>query len=118
LFVGDKAYRFTAGRGLGGPESLLEALACAQAATGREFAELTRAVASGRDELSGCLCVLLAFDEGRRALLRELRGSGIHVAAAVIATARDLSDEVCAKEGLHRLEPGRIAEGLAGMASA
>jgi uncharacterized protein (DUF58 family) len=117
LFVGDKAYRFTAGRGLGGPESLLEVLACAEAATGREFSELTRAVASGRDEFSGCLCVLLAFDEDRRELVRELRAGGVPVAAAVIASARDLPDEVCAEEGLHRLEPGRIAEGLAGMAA-
>jgi len=115
LFVGDKAYRFTAGRGLGGPESLLEVLACAQAATGREFSELSRAVATGRDEVSGCVCVLLGFDENRRSLVRELRASGVPVEAAAIASARDLPDEVCAREGVRRLEPGRIAEGLAGM---
>jgi hypothetical protein len=60
----------------------------------------------------------LRFDEERRELVRGLRALGIPVAAAVIADARALDDETCAREGLQRLEPGRIAEGLAGMADA
>jgi hypothetical protein len=47
--------------------------------------------------------------------VRGLRALGIPVKAAVIAAAGEVSDEICLKEGLHRLEPGRIAEGLAGM---
>lgn len=118
LFIGDKAYCFTAGRGLGGPESLLEVLACAEACADRPFSDLGRSVAQRRDSLSGCLCVLLGFDDERRALVRELRALGVPVAAAVIADARELSDGTCQKEGLHRLEPGNIAEGLAAMAAA
>jgi uncharacterized protein (DUF58 family) len=117
LFVGDKAYRFTAGRGLGGPESLLEVLACAQASD-RSFSELGASVAARRDLLSGCLCVLLDFDEERRGLLRRLRSLGIPTVAAVVASPSALSDETCLQEGVHRLEPGRISEGLAGMAAA
>jgi uncharacterized protein (DUF58 family) len=118
LFIGDKAYCFTAGRGLGGPESLLEVLACAEPCADRPFSDLGRSVAQKRDALSGCLCVLLAFDDERRALVRDLRALGIPVAAAVIADAGGLSDGTCQKEGVHRLEPGKIAEGLAGMAAA
>jgi uncharacterized protein (DUF58 family) len=115
LFIGDKSYCFTAGRGLGGPESLLEVLACAQLCADRPFSDLGRSVSRRRDALSACLCVLMGFDEQRRELVRGLRALGIPVKAAVIAAAGELSDETCAKEGLHRLEPGRIAEGLAGM---
>lgn len=115
LFIGDKSYCFTAGRGLGGPESLLEVLACAQLCADRPFSDLGRGVAQRRDLLSACLCVLMGFDEPRRELVRTLRSLGIPVKVAAIATAAELSDEVCLKEGLHRLEPGRIAEGLAGM---
>jgi uncharacterized protein (DUF58 family) len=118
LFVGDKEYRFTAGRGLGGPESLLEVLACAEPCASRPFADLRRAVAGSRGALSGCVCVLLGFDDERRALVRELRALGVPVAAAVIADAGRLPDDVCAREGLTRLEPGRLAEGLAGMEAA
>jgi uncharacterized protein (DUF58 family) len=118
LFVGDKAYCFTAGRGLGGPESLLEVLACAEASAGRRFEELSRAVAERRESMSACLCVLLGLDEERRGLVRGLRALGVPVEAAVIARTRDLSDETCAREGVRRLEPGRIAEGLAAMAEA
>jgi hypothetical protein len=117
LFIGDQAYCITAGRGLGGPESLLEVLACAQVCADKPFSELSRGVAARRESLSGCLCVLLAFDDERRDLLRRLRALGVPVTAAVIAEAGAVTDEICVKEGLHRLEPGRIAEGLARMAA-
>jgi uncharacterized protein (DUF58 family) len=117
LFVGDKSYCFTAGRGLGGPESLLEVLACAQVCADKPFSELGRSVAQRREVLSACLCVLVGFNEERRELVRRLRSLGVTVAVAVIAEASALSDEICLKEGLHRLEPGKIAEGLAGMAA-
>ncbi|MBI3551410.1 MAG: DUF58 domain-containing protein [Elusimicrobia bacterium] len=118
LFVGDKAYCFTAGRGQGGPETLLEVLACAEICSDKPFSELGASVASRRESLSGCLCVLLAFDDQRRELVRRLRSLGVPVVAAVVSDPLLLSDETCAAEGLHRLEPGRIAEGLAGMARA
>ncbi len=117
LFVGEKAYCFTAGRGQGGPETLLEALACAELCDEKPFSELTASVARRRASLSGCLCILLGLDDQRRELVRLLRGSGVPVVVAVIASAADLPDAVCAAQGVRRLEPGKIAEGLAGMAA-
>jgi uncharacterized protein (DUF58 family) len=115
LFIGEQSYSFTAGRGLGGAESLLEVLACAPVCADKPFTELSRSVESRADVLSGCLCILLDFDEQRLALIRSLRSLGVPVTAAVIASAQTLTDSLCMKEGLHRLEPGRIAEGLARM---
>ncbi len=115
LFVTDKAYAFTAGRGLGAPESLLEVLACVRASHDRPFRELTRSVVARRDALSGCLLVLLSYDDERRDLVRQLRSVGLPLKVAVIARAPSLPDRVCTEEGLHRLEPGRIAEGLLGL---
>lgn len=115
LFVGAQAYCLTAGRGLGGTETLLEALACAEPCSTRPFSELRAAIEARRSLLSGCVCVLLAFDDERRALVASLRKAGVPVMAMVVATAAVLPDAVCAAEGLRRLEPGRIAEGLAGL---
>jgi uncharacterized protein (DUF58 family) len=118
LFVGDKTYRVTAGRGLGGPETLLEVLACVEPCTEKPFSELSRSATARGESLSGCVCVLLGFDDARRELVRGLRALGVPTTVAVVAQAGELSDAVCAKEGVHRLEPGDVAAGLARMAAA
>ena len=40
LFVGTEAYRFTAGRGLGSPDKMLEVLACVEPCRHRQFQDL------------------------------------------------------------------------------
>ncbi len=63
------------------------------------------------DALSACVAVLLDWDESRRQFVHQLRALGTPVRAFVVvepgAPALEAPGEV------HRLEAGRLAEGLA-----
>jgi hypothetical protein len=111
LFVGAETYCFTAGRGLGNTDRMLEVLAGVRVCRDRPFRALHHAVLERHDALSACVAVLLAWDDPRRQFVRHLRALGTPVRALVVvepgAPAGEEPGEV------HRLEAGRVAEGLA-----
>ncbi|MDG4594739.1 MAG: DUF58 domain-containing protein [Candidatus Contendobacter sp.] len=84
LFVGDRAYCFTAGRGLGQTEPLLEVLACVTPRRDQPFSGLLALLAGHAPALSACVCILLDWDAERRQLLDLLRGHGVATVALVI----------------------------------
>lgn len=115
LFVGAEAYRFTAGRGLGGAERMLEILAAVQPCADKPFEELSRSVALRHRLVSGCILVLLAWDEERRALVRRLRSLGVPLQTFLVLDPSSGSALPGPDEGVRVLETGRIAEGLANL---
>lgn len=116
LFVGPEAYSFTAGRGLAHTERMLEILACVAACTTSPFTALRRLVLDRHAALSGAICVLLGWDEERQGLIRDLEARGVPTLALVVGdgTAEGPTAEgTRASAGVHHLQVGRIAEGLA-----
>ena len=68
--------------------------------------------------LSGCICVLQSWDEERQRFISHLDSLGIPMLVLVIMDSKTLPklapDPVStSREGFHRLEVGKIAEGLA-----
>jgi uncharacterized protein (DUF58 family) len=114
MFVGPEAYVFTAGRGVGDVERMLEVLADVRPCRDRPFSALHRLVAERHHGLSGVIAILLAWDEARRALIQHLRALGVP-ALLLLVTDPDGGppDEALEEAGVHRLARGRIAEGLA-----
>lgn len=111
LFIGPETYCFTAGRGLGNTDRMLEVLAGVRVCRDKPFRALHHAVLERHDALSACVAVLLAWDEPRREFVRHLRALGTPVRAFVVV---EPGAPVGAGPGeVHRLEAGRIAEGLA-----
>jgi len=110
MFVGPEAYCFTAGRGLAHTEQLLEVLACVAPCLDKPFRSLQHAVIDRLDSLSGCVCVLLGWDDARQELVRQLEALGTPTRVLVVG-ARGTVDRLPAY--VHGLEVGRIAEGLA-----
>jgi uncharacterized protein (DUF58 family) len=114
MFVGPEAYVFTAGRGVGDLERMLEVLADVRPCVDRPFSALHRLVTERHHALSGVICVLIAWDDARRALLQHLRALGV---PALVLLVTDVSppsaDAELESAGVHRLVRGRIAEGLA-----
>lgn len=110
MFVGPEAYCFTAGRGLAHTEQLLEVLACVGPCRDKPFRSLHHAVIDRLDLLSGCVCILLGWDDARQELIRHLEALGTSTRVFVVGHAADL-DRLPGH--VHRLEVGRIAEGLA-----
>lgn len=111
LFVGPETYCFTAGRGLGDVDRMLEVLASVRACRDKPFRALHHAVLERRAALSGAICVLLAWDEPRREFIGELRALGTP-ARVFVVTEKDA--RVPARPGeVQHLVAGAIAEGLA-----
>ncbi len=117
MFVGSKPYRFTAGRGLGSVGQFLQVLACVEAATAQPFRTLEQAVSAHASELSGCICVLLAWDGQRRRLVEGLQRRGLPLLVLVVTTAAEgtplepgpLADT---PNQLHALQVGQVQKGL------
>ena len=109
MFVGADTYSYTAGRGQLTPGSLLDILAGVQPCHDRPVSVLTDAVLGKRQALTGCICVLLGWDEPRRGLARALQAHGI--ALRVVAVCDTPPDD--RPPWLLVVEPGRIEEGLA-----
>ena len=77
MFVGLEAYCFTSGRGLGNTEKMLEILAGVVPCCDRSFSYLTQMVMSRVLLLSGCICILIDWDEERQKLVNYLQRSRV-----------------------------------------
>jgi len=119
LFVGAESYCFTAGRGLGQMDQMLEILAAVRACN-KPFATLEQLVVGHVAVVSGCICVLQKWDDARKKFVKKLRALGVPVMVTVITRpggknldAGPLRDE---PENFHVLEIGKIGEQLAKLA--
>ena len=117
LFVGAQSYCFTAGRGLGQVDQMLEILASAGACTEQSFPTLEHLVLNHISAVSGCVCVLLAWDAARRDFVKKLKALGLPVLVVVITPPGGpvldpgpLRDE---PQRFLALELGSIEQGLA-----
>jgi hypothetical protein len=116
LFVGPQAYCFTAGRGLAHADQMLEILASVRACSGVSFNKLEHLVVEHAPLVSGCVCILLAWDQQRRQLLEKLQQLGVPIKVFLVVEAGnqfkpDLTAEPFGH--IHVLEAGKIEEGLA-----
>jgi uncharacterized protein (DUF58 family) len=108
IFVGTENYCYTAGRGQMQQGSLLEILAGVSANGDRDFQRLHDAVLARRDALSGCVLILLAWDEARQAALPQRTHQRLPL-RVLLLSEREIEDVpgwVCV------LVPGKIQEGL------
>lgn len=114
LFVGTEVHCLTGGRGLAGTGQFLEILACAQPATGEPFARLNDALLERAGALSAVVCILLDFDEPRRALASALQRAGLPTRLLVISgqTPEEISAGWSGAP-VQRLHPEHLAEDLA-----
>ena len=109
LFVGAESYCFTAGRGQLTTANLVEVLAGVRKCADQPFAQLAAAVLSRGSALSGCLLILLDWDEPRQALVRALQARGVPLLVLLVSASKP----ALAPAWLRVLHPGKIQEGLA-----
>jgi len=114
MFVGPEAYVFTAGRGVGHLERMLEVLADVRPCVDRPFSTLHRLVTERHHALSGVICILVTWDDARRALIQHLRALDVPALVLLVTDGvTEAPDEDLQAAGVQRLVHGRIAEGLA-----
>jgi uncharacterized protein (DUF58 family) len=115
MFVGPQAFRFTIGRGLGHTEQMLEILASVQPCTAQPFETLETLVLQRLEEVSGAICVFLAWDQQRRDFVKRIRIMGIPLLVLVITepNARDLDADGLGPDSFHQIEVGKAEKILA-----
>lgn len=82
--AGEELYVFRSGRHIAHFENILEILACLDASDASPFPEITHAVSEEAQRVSTAICVLLDWDEERRAFVQVLREAGCHVKLIVV----------------------------------
>lgn len=117
MFVGPRAVCVTSGRGVGHPQQMLEVLAAVAPDRENRFGELENLLLRHRIALSGCLLVLLDWDEPRRALVRRLKALQLPCWVLLVVPAGtkkgfDAGPPEDQPDRLLLLEQGRIREGL------
>ena len=110
MFVADSAYCFTSGRGLGNTEQMLEILASVQSCQDKSFESLTSTVIERTSALSGCICVLIAWDEERQKLVRYL--AGLKIPTLILIVGEIEPKDRFEFNNLHWLKLGTIQENL------
>jgi len=100
LFVGPQSFCFTAGRGVAHVDQMLEILASVRACTDQPFLALEHLVLGHVKAVSGCICVLVGWDDARRSFVGKLRALGVPVRVLVL---------VLPGEG-QTLEPGPLCD--------
>lgn len=117
MFVGSEAFCFTSGRGLAHTDQMLEILASVNMCREKPFRTLRNLVLEHIGTVSGCICILLGWDDARKELVRQLRSFDVPLLVLVVTKAGStaklepgpMQDE---PERFHFLETGRIKEGL------
>jgi uncharacterized protein (DUF58 family) len=118
MFVGTEAYCFTAGRGLAHTEQMLEILASVSTCQDKPFSTLPPIVIEHAQLLSGCICILLAWDAERRNFIDHLHTLGIPMLVFVVTDEKTKQsvDQGSLEERpdhVYVLEVGKVQEGLA-----
>ena len=111
MFVADQAYCFTAGRGLGTMEKMLEILAVVNTCQDKSFESLTAMVMHRVSLLSGCICILIHWDEARKKLVRALQEFNIPTLVLVV-TDKEERIHYFESGKIHSLQLGKIQAGL------
>lgn len=108
MFVNDRPFQCTAGRGLAHAEQLLEILATVGPSK-QDFSQLSQSVLSHAPLLSGAILVLMDWEEDRQALVRKLRA--LDIALLIFVIVHELP-EAASGDNLHYLVVGKVEEGL------
>jgi uncharacterized protein (DUF58 family) len=113
MFVGNNTYRFTSGRGLAGAENILEILACVEPVYESNIAQVKVMIKEVSHECSVLICILLALDESRLALIRTLTTLHIPVKFLVVTEASEIMDtEVLRKHDVHLIGHDSLQQDL------
>ncbi|MFZ2642047.1 MAG: DUF58 domain-containing protein [Verrucomicrobiia bacterium] len=117
LFVGPEAYCFTAGRGVGHVDRMLEILAGVSTCADKSFPALESLVLRHAPLVSGCVCVFLSWDAPRQRLVRLLQGLRVPLRVCVVTGAGqtgalDSGPMKNEPRHFHLLRAGKIQEEL------
>jgi uncharacterized protein (DUF58 family) len=118
LLVGPHSYCFTSGRGLAHADQMLEILASVRPCGEQSFRTLEHLVFNHISAVSGCICVLLAWDPERQNLVEKLQALHVPVLVTVLVEpggkmSLDPGPMRNQPDKFHVLQLGKVEQGLA-----
>jgi hypothetical protein len=109
MFVESRFYSFTAGRGLGHSDRMLEILASVSPSRNPLFSVLQESVMSRAGCLSGAVCIFLNWDNERKALAARLRAIGVPVWVVIVMPEnQNISYDTSVRINLFRFNAGKL----------
>ncbi len=113
MFVSDKAYQLSSGRGMAQRDNMLEVLAAVTASQNKDFSNLLSLITRNLNTLSSAIIILIDWDDNREALLQLLQLNNIPFHAFLI---RDNQTEISnLKYSVTELTVGNIEIGLSAL---
>ena len=85
MFVGNRIYSFSSGRGLAYSEKMLEILACVEPCEDKTVFELMPTLQSSIKIFSGSICVFLGWEEGHKKIYQMFKQALVPVFIIVLA---------------------------------
>jgi hypothetical protein len=89
MFVGNKIYSFSSGRGLAQPEKMVEILACTEPSEDKTILELLPLLESNIQKFSSSICVFLKWEQGHKKIYRMFKQALIPIFIVVLAQNPD-----------------------------
>jgi hypothetical protein len=85
MFVGEKAYSFSSGRGLTYIEKMFEILACVEPCDDKTIVELVPFIQAGLKKFSGSICIFLGWEEGHKKIFQMFKQALVPIFVIVLA---------------------------------
>jgi uncharacterized protein (DUF58 family) len=92
--AGPNLYHLTAGRSLAYLDQILDILACVEANPAEPFDVIEPQIAELLSRISTVICVLLDWNDARRAFIERLRQYGVAVKVIIVSDAAHAPDEI------------------------
>ncbi len=113
MFVSDKAYQLSSGRGMAQRDNMLEVLAAVVASKNKDFTNLLSLITKNLNTLSSAIIILIDWDDNREALLQLLQLNNIPYQAFLIRDNKNIQTKSPSPElSLTELYVGDIEVGL------
>ncbi len=119
MFIGAEAYCFSSGRSMAQAGKMLEIISCIQICRDKTFASLPPLVLKSASLLSGCICILLGWDQERKEFIKNLISLGLPLVVIIITEddpgllKNDPGPMKSNIRNFHVLQVNNIEEGLA-----
>lgn len=121
MFVGTESFCFSSGRSMAGTGKILEILSCVQTCRDKEIESLKSLVSQSANLLSGCICILLSWDQDRKDFIRYLLSQNLPLIVIVVTTddpetlRHDPGPMKNSIRNFHVVQTGNIEKGLASL---
>ena len=100
MFVGNRLYSFSSGRGLAQREKMLGIMACVESCTDKTILELVPALRSGINNISSAICIFLDWQDDHKKIIQVFKEARVPVFIVVVTDDKLKMEEKIFQDGI------------------